>query len=287
MTNNIFELSKASIILSDKPILHEISLTIAHGQHTAIIGPNGSGKTTLMKLLTGDTHAVYKDDGSFVKLFGQTRYSIWDIKRLMGIITNDLDEKHKSQASHMSGIEIILTGIFDTIGFLPQEKITLKLIDKAESLMNKLGIQSLRDHAFRDMSSGETRKCLIARALISEPVVLMLDEPTTGLDIAAQLRFFELMERVSVDHTIIIITHHIEEVLSFINNIVMINDGRIFTQGPKKVVLTNQNVSELFSIPLEVFMESNGTYHFLMDSKGGSQTRFKNPFAGILRGGAP
>lgn len=260
--DEIFELTQASVVRSGQPILYDISLSIAHRQHTAIIGPNGAGKTTLMKLLSGDTYAAWSGKGPSVKLFGQTRYSIWDVKKHIGIITNDLDEKHKLQASHMPGIEIVLTGLFDSVGYLPEDELTVGVIAKADALMEKFEIQSLRNHALCDMSSGEARQCLIARALISEPEVLMLDEPTTGLDVAAQLRFFELMARVSLHHTIIIITHHIEEVLPSINNIVMIKGGRIFMQGPKEEVLTSQNVSALFGVPLEVYKGPNGIYHF-------------------------
>ncbi|MBF0517758.1 MAG: ATP-binding cassette domain-containing protein [Nitrospirae bacterium] len=268
--NKIFELNNASVVRAGKPILHELSLSIARAEHTAIIGPNGAGKTMLMKLLTGDTFALYSDNDPPVRLFGQSRYSIWEIKKRIGIITNDIDEKHKLYASHMPGIEIVLTGLFDSIGYLPQDELKRGMIDKADALMRNLGIISLRDHVFGDMSSGEARQCLIARALVSEPEVLMLDEPTTGLDIAAQLQFFDLIARICIGHTVIIITHHIEEVLPSIDNVVMIRDGRIFTQGPKKEVLTSRNISELFGVQLEVYIDTNGTYHFV---RGGKQAQ--------------
>ncbi|MCG6553775.1 MAG: ATP-binding cassette domain-containing protein [Candidatus Magnetominusculus sp. LBB02] len=263
----IFELTKAGVIRKGQPLLSEISLSIFAGQHTAIVGPNGAGKTTLMRLLTGDTFASYKDNGSSVKLFGQTRYSVWDVKKRIGIITNDLDEQHKVHAAHMTGIEVALTGLFDSIGYLPLDGLTRQMKDKAYELMKRLNIHSLCGHAFCNMSSGEARQCLIARALISEPEVMMLDEPTTGLDIAAQFSFFDLMTRISDNYTVILITHHIEEILPFIRNIVMIKNGRIFMQGPKDQLLTGGNLSALFGVRLDVHMDRNGIYHILRGSQ--------------------
>jgi iron complex transport system ATP-binding protein len=260
----IFEFKNATVQRERRTILDAVTLSIRAGEHTAIIGPNGAGKTTLMKLMTGDARALFREEHPPVKIFGQENYSVWDIKKRMGIITNDLHEKFKMNGGYMEGVEVILSGLHDTIGFLRTDDIEDKDIESAKKLIDMLGIEYLYDQKFQDMSSGEARKTLIARALITEPDVLMLDEPTTGLDITAQFGFYDLMKKMAnMKHTMIMISHHIEEITPDIQYIVMLKGGKIFAKGQKEQILTTENVSDLFGVPIEVHKSRNGIYHFI------------------------
>jgi len=260
----IIELDKASVIKENKIILDEISLSIEEGEHTAIIGPNGAGKTTLMKLITGDIHPIFKKGLPAVKLFGKTSNSIWDLKRKIGIITNDLQEKYKEQAAGTTGLEVVLSGLSSSIGLFYHNKVTNDNIKQAKSLMKNLDITHLENQPFYHMSSGEARRNIIARSLISDPQVLTLDEPTTGLDITAQYDLYNTMrEVIKLNKTIIIITHHIEEIIQDFKQIIMIKQGKVFMQGKKEDILTTQNVSELFDVPIKVYRSDNGIYHFI------------------------
>lgn len=260
----LFEFKNVQVFQSGNSILKGITFSVAPNEHTAILGPNGSGKTTLMKLMTGDAQAAHKDENSSTsRIFGQSLYSIWDIKRRMGIITNNLQEKCKQDGGYFNGLDTALTGFHDGIGFIRHDKIEKAHIEKAKILMLRLGIEHLMDRPFQFMSSGESRKTLIVRALVSEPDILMLDEPTTGLDIKSQFEFLDFMEKMSdMNHTLLIISHHIEEIIPCIQNVIMLKNGEIFMQGNKEELLTTSNIQKLYEAPITVHKSSNGYYHF-------------------------
>jgi len=169
-------------------VLRNMTFCVEPGEHMAILGPNGAGKSSLVKLICGDLRPVYSDyPNREAILFGQSRWSIWSLKSHLGIITNDLHHQY-SKKGNSTGWEVIASGFFDSLGLYQQ--LTVEQIEKVEHVIDFIGVRHLMDKEIGHMSSGEGGKCLIGRALVCNPQAMMLDEPTTGLDIRAQNDFF-------------------------------------------------------------------------------------------------
>lgn len=232
-------------------VLHDIHLQIAQGEHTVILGANGSGKSTLMKLFSNDIYPSSKTPYT-KKLFGQENWNIWELKEHLGIITNDLHADFASQAKLATGLEVVLSGFFGTLGLFGHLDISTAQRQKAEEAMALLEIAYLHDTPVRQMSTGQLRRCIIARAMVYRPQALLLDEPTSGLDIKAQLEFVSLIQRLSEQTTIILITHHVEEIFPQVKHVILLKEGRIYKQGDKASVLRSRYLSDIFDINLKM-----------------------------------
>ena len=241
-------------------VLHDISLQIADGEHTVILGANGSGKSTLMKLFSNDIYPSSKYPYK-KELFGKERWSIWELKKHLGIITNDLHSIFASQAMQVNGLDLVLSGFHSALGVFSHMGITTAQHTRAVEAMALLEVGHLTETSVRQMSTGELRRCVIARAMVHTPRVLLLDEPTSGLDIKAQREFVTLIQTLSGQVTIILITHHIEEIFPEITKAVLLKEGRIFRTGSKESTLNSKNLSQTFDTRLEIG-QKEGRYYF-------------------------
>jgi len=232
-------------------VLKEINLTIKEGEQWVILGANGSGKTTLLKLMSNDlypnTHYKFKKE-----ILEKEDWDIFDLKKKFGIITNDLHNDFKYNAAFSTGFEIVRSGFFASLGKIKHHTFTQEQDDKTTLIMKSLEITNLSEKRAKQMSTGELRKCIIARALIHNPKALLLDEPTSGLDIKAQLNFIDLIRKLTKKLSVIIITHHIEEVFDEITHVALIANNEIFKQGKKEEVLTSSNISKVFDLDVAI-----------------------------------
>jgi len=255
----IAEFKNLYVSYGEGDVLHGISLDIDHLEHTAILGANGSGKSTLIKLFSNDIYPRVRPDSS-KKMFGQERWSIFELKRLLGIITNDFHYYAQNMAPNISGFELVISSFFSSVGVLEHQEYTDEMRDDAAKAIEKVGIKHLSYKPLCEMSTGELRKCLIARALALNPVALLLDEPTVGLDIKAQIGFIDTVRALAKEKTIIIITHHVEEIFPEIKKVVLLKDGRILKAGTKEETLTSENLSKAFGVPLEIGLDGDRYY---------------------------
>jgi iron complex transport system ATP-binding protein len=239
--------------------LDNLSLTIHAHEHVVLLGPNGSGKSTLIKTLTRDCYPLWRE-GSTVRIFGEETWNIFDLRPLFGIVHNDLMQSYLRYP--YTGREVILSGFFSSVGIWPNHEVTAAMSSRADEILERLEIAHLAERVVSHMSTGEGRRLLIGRALVHRPKALILDEPTASLDIRATHELLEIMRRVASETTIILVTHHLSDIIPEIERVVLLRQGKVFRDGQKPDVLTNGVLSALFDMPVEV-LERNGFYHLL------------------------
>ncbi|ADG92261.1 ABC transporter related protein [Arcobacter nitrofigilis DSM 7299] len=253
---NIIDFENIHVSYDDKLILKELNLKIEDNQHWAILGANGSGKSTLIKLISSQIHP--RQNYPHKKLIlGKERYSLFDLRKAMGIITNDLHNYFYDQGNFLTAYEVVLSGYYSSIGIFEHQDFTQEQHDKANEILEYLEITDLRDKIVAKMSTGQLRKCIIGRALIHEPKAFILDEPTVGLDIKAQLNFIKLLRKLSQKANIILVTHHLEEIFEEISHVALIKDQTIFKQGKKEDILNSENISDTFGLKLKINSSNN------------------------------
>ncbi len=184
---NVIDIHGVTAYSGTTCVFREFSLVVEAGCSTAILGPNGSGKTTLMKLLSSDIYPV-AEPGSHVRIFGMDRWNVFDLRTRLGIISHDLQHDYLRGAR---GINVILSGIYASIDTWENQHFSGEDLQKAEAVMADLGIGALKHRAFGAMSTGQQRRFLLARARINNPDALLLDEPTTGLDLNATFHYLD------------------------------------------------------------------------------------------------
>ena len=264
MSSPVLELKDATVIKGDRAVLDALTLTIEEGEHTAIVGPNGAGKSLLVKLLTHEVRALVTDNGqSTVRVFGSDNWDVFDLRSQLGIVSADLHQRFVAGNSEgrISGEAAVLSGFLASDGILRYGVVTGEMRKKAVVALERMGASHLARRWLDELSSGEARRVLLARALVTSPRALVLDEPTTGLDLAARHDFMERVRQIARDGTtLILITHHIDEIVPEIQRVILLREGRIAAAGPKASVLTSKALTELFGAPIAI--EDNGGYYY-------------------------
>ncbi len=257
--SNIVELSHVTVYRGDTRVLADLSLTIPAGCHTAILGPSGAGKSTLLKLLSCELHPVSRE-GSSLRLFGQEGLNVWDLRKHLGVVSHDLQHQY---LEHVRGEDVILSGYGASIGTYECQIFDATQRERAGQVMRDLGVIHLKERLFGRMSAGEQRRFLLGRALIRNPAALVLDEPTSGLDLQACFHYLDLVRNLMRQgKTLILVTHHIHEIPPEISRVVLLKEGRIVADGPKREIFSNKTLSALFDTAVEL-VQVNGFYQVL------------------------
>ena len=253
----LLQIDRATLVKGGTRILDNLNLTIALGEHTAIVGPNGSGKSSLIKLITRQYYPLAGTDGRpKIALFGRDRWDVFELRTLLGIVSADLHQTFVNDDA-LTGREVILSGFFASQGLAKHHAVTPGMQERAREALNLMEAAPLAEKLIGHMSTGEARRILIARALVHDPRALLLDEPTTGLDLIARRRFLETLRRIARrGTTIILVTHHVEEILPEIGRVVLMKGGAVFRDGPKRDILTPPNMTALFDAPVHVREEA-------------------------------
>lgn len=246
-----------SVMRGSRRILHDINLRIGVGEHVAILGPNGCGKSTFIKTVTRELYPLL-DPGSSLKLLGNDRWNIFELRSAMGIVTNDL---MLDCARPITGEELVVSGFFSSIGVWPHQQVTAGMRERAREILKQLEVADLAERPITEMSSGEARRILIGRALVHDPNALILDEPTTSLDVFAQYEVRNLIRRLAQAGTgMILVTHHLADIVPEVERVVLMRGGRILADGRKQDLLTEAALGELFGIEVSI-AERDGFYH--------------------------
>jgi iron complex transport system ATP-binding protein len=253
------EMNGATVVRGGRRIVDDLSLRIERGGHTAILGPNGSGKTTLIRLITREYYPLGGSEyPPKVAVFGRAIWDLFELRSHMGIIASDVDRDFA--LGDAAGLEVALSGFFSSRGVYSHHMVTAEMVAAARQALALMGVGCFEEKPVSEMSTGEIRRVMIARALAPNPEALLLDEPTAGLDPVARRGFLETLRRVArAGKTIILVTHHVEEVLPEIEQIVLMRGGRIVRAGPKADLLRPDILSDLFGAAMAV-AENNGYY---------------------------
>jgi iron complex transport system ATP-binding protein len=256
----LIELENVTVRRAERIALDGITLSIAQGEHVAILGPNGCGKSTLIKLISRDLYPVLKAEPWALRIMGRDKWRLFDLRHHLGIVSNDWMQMCTRD---YSGYEIALSGFFGSVGIWPHHQVTAEMERKTREVMELLEISHLGARQTNEMSSGEARRILIARALVHDPRALVLDEPTSSLDLRATWELREVLRKLAGNGiSILMVTHYLPDIIPEMRRVVLIRQGRVVLDGPKERVLNARELSGLFGVPVEV-LERGGYYHVL------------------------
>jgi iron complex transport system ATP-binding protein len=245
----LLDLENVSVMRGQKVVLDRINLRVDQSEHIAILGPNGCGKSTFIKTVTRECYPV-AEEGSSIKILGETNWNVFELRSLLGIVSNDLMSSCTSEAD---GLDVVLSGFFSSTRIFPNHTIDPGHRRLAEAALLQVGVPHLGARAVEEMSSGEAKRVLIARALVHKPQALLFDEPCNSLDIAAQHDLRATMRALANSGTgIILVTHELLDIVPEIERVVLMSSGRIVADGAKEEVLQADALSRLFGRKVEL-----------------------------------
>src|SRR5258708_20804061 len=241
----LLSLAHVTVMRGDRAALYEMNLEIACGEHVCILGPNGCGKSTLIKTTTRECYPLTRE-GSRISILGRERWDISELRSLLGIVSPDL---LASCTTYATGRDVVLSGFFSSTRIFPHHQPDPENLARTEETLARLGIAHLTDRAVAEMSSGEAKRTLIARALVHKPQTLLFDEPSNALDIGAHLQLRDTLSELAQSGLgILLVTHHVSEIVPEIERVILLREGRILAAGPKLSILTEEQLYKLFSV---------------------------------------
>lgn len=245
----LLALNHVTVMRGEHPALQDVSLLIGADEHVCILGPNGCGKSTLIKTITRECYPLAKE-GSSVSILGRERWNVFELRSLLGIVSPDLLASCTTDAT---GRDVVLSGFFSSTRIFPHHAPNADLLQRSDAALARLGISHLAARPVSQMSSGEAKRTLIARALVHKPKTLLFDEPSNALDIGAQMQLRDTMRALATGGLgILLVTHHVSEIIPEIERVVLLREGRIIADGPKQDLLTSQKLSDLFRADIHV-----------------------------------
>jgi iron complex transport system ATP-binding protein len=256
VTTPALALEDVTFIRDGRPLLAEISLEIGYGEQWALIGPNGAGKSTLLNLCGAVTFPSRGRVGVLGHRLGEI--DLRELRRSIGFV----NPRHPLR-SDLTVEDIVLTGITGTIERVPRWEPSADELDRAHLMMKTMGVDVPSSPHWHTMSQGERGRTLIARALMTDPPLLLLDEPSTGLDVAAREQMIRTLDELPTripGLTTVMVTHHFEELPPSTTHAALLRDGRLVAAGPADEVLTSELVSACFDHPIRI-SRTDGRWH--------------------------
>lgn len=268
-TPPLVECRNVTVYRGEVRALDGLTLTIAAGEHVAILGPNGCGKSTFIKALTCECYPAIEPTPFTLRIMGRDRWSVVELRQILGIVTQDLiAECIRGMSSdfvefprRVTGRDTVLSGFFSSIGIAAHQEVTREMERKADAILDRLEIAHLARRPLDELSSGEARRLVIARALVHDPAALVLDEVANSLDLRAAHQLREMTRTIAQAGTaVVIVTHNLSEIIPEIDRVILMRDGRVLEDGPKARMLTSETLTRAFDLPIEVG-HHNGYFH--------------------------
>ncbi len=257
----LIEIDNVSLHRNRVTILDRLSLSIQLGQHTVILGPNGSGKTSFLKLLMRFFYPSVVDESTGrIEILGQSEWNVWELRQQLGYINMEIDFHFShGRSGRLTAEEVVLTGFSSIELEVDESTLTSEMRAAAIEALQRCRVEHLRDRHVAHVSTGERRRILLARAIVHRPRALILDEPTSGLDIGARQVLLNQLQTIADEGTtLVLVTHHLEEILPCIQHVVLLDRGRACYQGDRIHGLNEETLSKLFDIPMKLHCDANG-----------------------------
>ena len=252
LMNAILEIDNVSVRRGDKNILGPLNWQVLEGQRWVVLGPNGAGKTTLLQVCSSLIHPTIGN----IRILGEQlgKVDVFELRTRIGLTSSALVEQLPSDELVM---DVVLTAAYAMLGRW-QEKYDLWDESRAMALLTALGVRELGDRHFGSLSDGEKKRVQIARALMADPELLLLDEPASSLDLGGRedlLKRIEIFAKDPLAPATVIVTHHIEEIPSGTTHALLLKDGTVVAQGVIDTVITDENLSHAYGLPISVQSE--------------------------------
>lgn len=247
----LVEIRNATLWRGSTCVFEQLELVIEQHERVAIVGPNGSGKTTLLKAINRELYPVARTDSVF-RILGRDNWNVWELRKRIGIVSQDLQQRYTPTTT---ALEVVVSGFHSSIGVhgTLANRVNQAQLDSARATLAELGIEALATTPLRSMSTGQQRRCILARALVHAPHTLILDEPTAGLDFAASFDYLQRIRELSeAGRNIIVVTHHFNEIPPEINRVILLQNGQVAADGRKNEVLTEDKLSEVYETPVRI-----------------------------------
>ena len=241
-------LRNVNVARGDRVVLHDVNLHLGAGEHVAILGPNGCGKSTLILTMTCQIYPMVQP-GMMVRIFGRDRWDLTQLRRHFGVVSAGLmgSELPGERTAVTTGLDAVTAGFFSASTLWPNLHVTEEMRARAWEALDRIEGRHLAGRLVGEMSAGEKRRILIARALVHRPRQLLLDEPSNALDLAAQRELRETLRRLAAEGTgMVMVTHHLGDILPEMERVILMREGRIAGDGPREEMLTEARLSELF-----------------------------------------
>ncbi len=241
-----------NVYIDQKKILSDINLDLNYGENVLILGPNGSGKSTFLKLLNRSIYPTSLKNSSF-KLFNQQNINIWDLRRRIGFLFKEMEGRINNGVKLY---DVITSGFSGTFNSRYSNLLTEREIIKIDSLINEWELNNIINSEFKSLSDGQKRRVLLARALVYEPNILVLDEPFCNLDIKSSIILNKNLNKlIKKSVNILYVTHNLETILSKTNRVILINEGKIIKDGNPNELINSKILSDLFKIKLNIIKQ--------------------------------
>jgi iron complex transport system ATP-binding protein len=282
--DHFLDMRHVNVALGDRVVLHDINLSIATGEHVAILGANGCGKSTLIRTMTCELYPLIPPCGDLtrtiaenlaadtksdlyanvlhrphISIFGRARWDLTELRKHFGVVSADLPFKHSDQRTPLTpGRDAVIAGFFSASSLWPNLIVTEEMRQRADEALERVDATRLATQLVGEMSAGEKRRIMIARALVHRPRQILLDEPSNALDLAAQRNLRETMRSLmrpddgSTGTGLILVTHHLGDIPPEIDRVILMQQGKIFADGPREKLLTAPVLSDLLGIKVNI-----------------------------------
>jgi iron complex transport system ATP-binding protein len=253
----LLDMQNVSVVRGNNLALENLSIRIQQGEHVCILGPNGSGKSTFIKTITRECYPLAHEDSS-IAILGRERWNIFELRNFLGIVSPDLLAACTTEAT---GLDVVLSGFFSSTRIFPNHQPLPEHRERADAALSRLHVAHLASRPVLQMSSGEAKRVLIARALVHHPQTLLFDEPGNALDISGQVELRDTLRSLAREGLgILLVTHHVHEIFPEMERVILLQNGRVMADGPKDLLLTGEKLTALFGVPVKIFRE-DGYFH--------------------------
>jgi iron complex transport system ATP-binding protein len=247
--SDVLEFAGVSVVRGGNTLLDDITWEVEEGQRWVILGPNGAGKTTLLQLAACRIHPTTGVAGVLGEVLGAV--DVFELRPRIGLSSAAMAERLPPGELVR---DVVVTAAYGIVGRWRETYDALDH-DRAAELLDALGVAHLADRTYGTLSEGERKRVQIARALMSDPELMLLDEPAAGLDLGGREELVARLAALAADldaPALVLVTHHVEEIPPSFTDVLLMREGRIVAAGPVEIVLTAANLSETFGLPLVV-----------------------------------